>query len=380
MTATPGHLDLRVGYEPFHRNTFMNYQFNRWYSLGRMPREEVAEVAGRTRNFSDWRREFSRIGERALAEGRLENAAFAYRAAEFLTPPSHPDKPVLYERFIELFDSAFDGLGFERHAVPFDGGQLPVLRLAPSGRPRGTVLVHGGFDSFIEEWIVVLQYLAVSGYEVIGFEGPGQGGALRHHGLRFSHDWEEPTAAVLDHFGLTGVTLMGISMGGYWCLRAAAFEPRIERVVVVASVLDWLEQLPPRARQLVQVMVRRRRFMNASVRLRMRLLPVLDHAVSQCLMQIDGDQPIDAVDWLLQMNADHQHPERVTQDVLLLHGAKDRFQPLKLHHAQRRALENARSVTERIFTEEEHASSHCQMGNLGLLLEEIVGWLDLHHE
>lgn len=81
------------------------------------------------------------------------------------------------------------------------------------------------------------------------------------------------------------MTLLGVSTGGYWCLRAAAFEPRVTRVIV-ASVLDWLEQLPPFARRLVRAMIRRRRsFMNAAIRLRMRL-PVLDHAIRQCLMQI----------------------------------------------------------------------------------------------
>lgn len=95
-------------------------------------------------------------------------------------------------------------------------------------------------------------------------------------------------------------------------------------------------------------------------------------------MQIGGGDPMDAVDWLLQMNAAHQQPHRVTQDVLLLHGEKDRFQPLALHHAQRRVLTNARSVTERIFTEQEHAASPCQMGNLGLAVDTILAWLRDH--
>ena len=38
-------------------------------------------------------------------------------------------------------------------------------------------------------------------------------------------------AAVLDHFGLADVTLIGLSLGGYLAPRAAAFEERIKRVV-----------------------------------------------------------------------------------------------------------------------------------------------------
>jgi|SaaInlV_200m_DNA_3_1039701.scaffolds.fasta_scaffold02100_11 pimeloyl-ACP methyl ester carboxylesterase len=40
--------------------------------------------------------------------------------------------------------------------------------------------------------------------------------------------WEKPTAAILDYFDLDDVTLFGLSMGGWLCLRAAAFEPRIK--------------------------------------------------------------------------------------------------------------------------------------------------------
>jgi pimeloyl-ACP methyl ester carboxylesterase/RimJ/RimL family protein N-acetyltransferase len=310
-------------------------------------------------------------------ETRLAAAAFAYRAAEFLTSPTDPRKHEYYEQFIDRFDRAFAGTGVTRIWVDYQDGALPVLRLSPQqGQPsRGAILVHGGFDSLIEEFIAVLHAFADAGYDVYAFEGPGQGGALRRHGLKFDHDWEKPTSAVIDHFGLSGVTLLGFSMGGYWCLRAAAFEPRIDRVIVMASVLDWLEQLPAFLRRPVRAMAKRRRFMNASARLRMRLFPTLAHAISQCLMQIDGEEPVDAVDWLLAMRADHQHPERVTQDVLLMHGTKDRFQPLALHHAQRAALTNARSVTERLFTETEHAASHCQMGNLGLAVDTMIEWL-----
>jgi pimeloyl-ACP methyl ester carboxylesterase/RimJ/RimL family protein N-acetyltransferase len=470
VAATTARLvQFPIGYHRFHRNQFLNYQFNRLYSEGFLPYESLEQVARRVRGFEDWRREFAALGEqfdsRDLAasgavtgeasdaaasaeqrdsatdtvasptsdsatdtaptdlpkksgpvtraygregtypptirhaagqprratgavqlgpdEARLAAAAFAYRAAEFLAKPQDPRKLEYYERFVDRFDRAFAATGVTRTWVPYQDGALPVLHLPgapahPQQPKRGAILVHGGFDSLIEEFVAILQALARAGYDVYAFDGPGQGGALRRHGLRFDHDWEKPTSAVLDHFELSEVALLGISMGGYWCLRAAAFEARISRVIVMASVLDWLEQLPGFLRRPVRSMARYRRFMNASVRLRMRLIPTLAHAISQCLMQIDGDEPVDAVEWLLAMCAKHQHPERVTQDVLLMHGTKDRFQPLSLHHAQRAALTNARSVTERLFTEAEHAASHCQMGNLGLAVDTMLEWLAEH--
>jgi pimeloyl-ACP methyl ester carboxylesterase len=50
---------------------------------------------------------------------------------------------------------------------------------------------------------------------------------LKQHGLYWTHEWERPTTAVLDHFGCQDVTLLGISMGARLCICAAAFEPRI---------------------------------------------------------------------------------------------------------------------------------------------------------
>jgi len=37
---------------------------------------------------------------------------------------------------------------------------------------------------------------------------------------------------------------------------------------------------------------------------------------------------------------------------------------------------NARSVTGRIFTSEEHAQNHCQIGNIKLALDVILEWIE----
>lgn len=64
------------------------------------------------------------------------------------------------------------------------------------------MLVHGGFDSLIEEFLGIWQRVAAGGFDVVAFDGPGQGGARRLAGLPFEHDWEHPVAAVLDRFEL----------------------------------------------------------------------------------------------------------------------------------------------------------------------------------
>jgi pimeloyl-ACP methyl ester carboxylesterase len=84
---------------------------------------------------------------------------------------------------------------------------------------------------------------------------------------------------------------------------------------------------------------------------------------------------MDAVDWFLGMNATHLGSERIKQDVLLLCGEHDAFQPPILARSQAAALTAARSVTVRTFTKAEQADQHCQMGNLDLACRVVTEWL-----
>ena len=63
----------------------------------------------------------------------------------------------------------------------------------------------------------------------------------------------------------------------------------------------------------------------------------------------------------------------ITQDVLVLAGTSDLY--TIYYDEQIKALTNARSVTGRLFTEEESADHHCQIGNIPLLLTTITDWI-----
>jgi hypothetical protein len=109
--------------------------------------------------------------------------------------------------------------------------------------------------------------------------------------------------------------------------------------------------------------------------MRTRLVPTLRQVVDQALYLVDGREPMDAVDWFLGMNAEHLGSDRVTQDVLVMSGEHDRFQPPVLARVQVHALTSARSIAVRTFTTAEHADQHCQMGNLDLACRELTRWL-----
>ena len=50
--------------------------------------------------------------------------------------------------------------------------------------------------------------------------------------------------------------------------------------------------------------------------------------------------------------------------------------PLKMHNMQVKALTNANSITDIIFTKAKHAQNHCQVGNVGLALETMLHWIE----
>ena len=69
--------------------------------------------------------------------------------------------------------------------------------------PRGTLVVFGGFDSYIEEWLPAALVFRDAGYDTILFEGPGQGAVLELAHLTMSPEWEKPVKACWTFFAST---------------------------------------------------------------------------------------------------------------------------------------------------------------------------------
>ncbi|MHC9292094.1 alpha/beta hydrolase family protein [Mycobacterium sp. LTG2003] len=218
-----------------------------------------------------WHREWKATAQRVEALGRqslaaghavsareaLLRASNYYRTAEFYLrddPANDAEAKALFTRSRETFLDAmplFDFV-FERVAIPYQDTTLPgYLYLADdSGPPRPTVIFNGGYDSTLEESYVALAAGALArGYNVLAFDGPGQGAALREQSLTFRPDWEAVLTPVVD-FALTrreiapdAIALFGYSLGGYLAARAAAFEGRLAAVILNDGVYDFFAAL-----------------------------------------------------------------------------------------------------------------------------------------
>jgi 2,6-dihydroxypseudooxynicotine hydrolase len=145
----------------------------------------------------------------------------------------------------------------ERIEVPLDGGTAyaNVRRPSTGGTPPYVVLIPG-LDSTKEEfWHFEEAYLH-RGMATVSFDGPGQGETGLTLPIR--HDYEVAVAALLDVLSSRSdldhdrVGLCGVSLGGYYAPRAAAFEPRVKAVAGISGPFcfgDMWADLPPMTRQ-----------------------------------------------------------------------------------------------------------------------------------
>jgi pimeloyl-ACP methyl ester carboxylesterase len=205
------------------------------------------------------------------------------------------------------------------------------------------------------------------------FEGPGQGAAIRKHNLYFTHEWEHPTRCVLDYFDLTNVTLLGISLGGYLCLRAAAFEPRVRRVVCFD--ISNYDQHPKALlhRAMFDFFLRNPKVYDWVAQVSMKNVAI--EWLFRHGMYINGvDTPTEWLALLVNFSV-VDIADKVQQDVLLLAGAEDHMVNIKELEKNRQGLTAAKSVTSRVFTAAEQAQNHCQIGNIKLALDEILKWI-----
>ena len=368
-----------------NRDPNYNFQLNRviQWDGGRL--EDVSPIAGRIRTSADWKRELIALGDTALAEGRVENAIAYYRMSEFFMYDGDPDKLAYYQKAAKLFYAHyapyFAGGLVEKLEAPYEDVRLPILRVRPEGERRDVILLHGGNDSYFEEFFLPMLYLAKHGFEVCLFEGPGQGGVVREQGKKFTHQWERPVKAVLDAVGETDVTIMGASLGGMLAPRAAAFDSRIRRVVGWSVFPNFLDvalegEIPPAMRGALRFMIRHdlRGPINAIMKKKMAAEPTVDWAIRHGMYAYDTPDPFGYIKKLDDFKMTDIGP-RLTQDVLVIGADEDHFIPKRLYQAELDALPNVRSLTYRLFTAREDGGAHCNVGNPRLVLDTVMDWI-----
>ncbi|MEA4939240.1 MAG: alpha/beta hydrolase [Christensenella sp.] len=365
-----------VGYHAYNKQQVFNYQLNRWHSVGMARHEDCVEAGKQIHVFGDWKTVLLQYAKTAEQENRLLNAAIYYRAAEFYTMHDPESKASIYRKFIQLFYEAVKGESFVREFVPYETGKLPIIRFFAEGKAKGTILLHAGFDSFLEEWLFIMMALSQSGYDVIGFEGPGQGHMLIEQGVSLDYRWERPVACILDYYTIAEASIFGFSMGGWFAMRASANEPRIKNTIVSGHAVDY-SRIPPKfMRDMMMFFIKHMRDYTAKSFEATSHKEGINGWQTYQLANITKRSPLEAFEYALGMNAENLGSSNVTQNVLYLTGSEDHFVPMKMHDWQISLLNNCKSLTDHVFTKETQAQNHCMVGNIGLMVQEITSWLN----
>lgn len=208
-----------------------------WVGMGDQLRELAAEDEAR--------------GRRLSAGDKLARAATYYLTAERMLSHTDPDRAPLYARMLATFAQSIE-LGrenCERVEIPFGTTHLAGLYTRALGvEGKAPLLVQvNGLDSTKEmKYRVGLPaWLARRGVSSLVVDQPGSGEALRLQGLHAVYDSESWASRVVDYLegrddvDATRIGLEGVSLGGYFCPRAVAFEPRFALGVVWGANHDW---------------------------------------------------------------------------------------------------------------------------------------------
>jgi 2,6-dihydroxypseudooxynicotine hydrolase len=193
-------------------------------------------------------REAEQAGRRLTAGEAFVRAALCFHFAKYVwvldgernRRTTERAREALYEAHRLLDPSA------ERVEAPLDGAAVVANLRRPPGADRPPlVILIPGLDSTKEEFFNLEQVFIDRGLATLSLDGPGQGETGFELPIR--HDYEVAVAAILD--ALEGrddvdtarVGAAGVSLGGYYAPRAAAFEPRLRAVAGVAGPFNFGE-------------------------------------------------------------------------------------------------------------------------------------------
>ena len=347
--------------------------------------------------FTEWDKRAQTTLSRAdanLAGGYAESAREAYlrastyfRTAEFYLHGDPADVRILTtsKASEQAYATAakLTGSTWERVEIPYEGTTLPgyFYKVDDSGRPRPTVIFHGGYDSSLEELFFFGGAAAVRrGYNCLTFDGPGQGMPIREQKLFFRHDWEKVVTPVVD-YALTrpevdgrNLALIGMSLGGYLAARAVAFEHRFRAAVFFDGVYDVFgavhHMFPKEAIAAYDA--------GDSQTCERIVSQVMEHAtglrwaVTQGLWSFDAKGVSEYLDKIKLMTM-----EGIAQQIrcpcLVLDCEGEQFfggQPRRMYDA----LVSPKTFFE--FTSDDGAENHCQSGALAYKDEVVFNWLD----
>ncbi|WP_437883923.1 alpha/beta hydrolase family protein [Pseudomonas sp. LRF_L74] len=307
-------------------------------------------------------------GRKRSAGDKLGRAGLYYCIAERMQAHGYEHRLALYKRSLELFEQGrlLSRENCRRVEIPYGDAHISALYVPAQGLADGQrapmVVIINGLDStkeMLQKSVMGTQF-AQRGLSALFIDQPGTGEALRLHGMPAVYNTEVWAARVVDwleqqpHVDAKRIAALGVSLGGYYCPRAVAFEPRFACGAVWGANHDWRE-------------------------------------VQQARLKREGENPVPHywkhVQWVFGARdmddffskAEKMHLNGVLENIrvpfLVTHGEGDRQIPLRYAQQTFEQLSNSPDKQLLIFTAREGGVEHSSLDNPVNAGALIADWL-----
>jgi dienelactone hydrolase len=286
--------------------------------------------------------------------------------AERLQAHGSEGRMALYRRFLETFYSGLEqsGAHARRVEIPYEGTHLSAIHVPAHGvsGPQPLLVQVNGLDSTKEmKYLVGLpEWLARRGVASLIVDQPGTGEALRLENLTARYDSEHWASRVVDWLETRSdvdsrrIGMEGVSLGGYYCPRAVAFEPRFACGVVWGANHDWRD-------------VQKRRLEREG-----------DFPVPHYWAHVAWVWGAKDIDDFMKI-AENVHLDgvldRIKVPFLVTHGEKDSQIPVKWAERTYEQLVNSPKRELKIFTDREGGVQHSSFDNSANAGAYIADWV-----
>ncbi|HEX6689618.1 MAG TPA: alpha/beta fold hydrolase [Burkholderiales bacterium] len=216
---------------------------------------DFEEVTASLERWEDWCAAWSKraamheaLGRESLSQKylltageHLVRAAIYYHFAKFVFVQDPAQMKAAHMKAVALYKEAlpFVRPPGEYVEIPFEGKKLKGVL-----RGKGPVLVMApGLDSTKEEIHAYEEPFLARGIAVLAIDGPGQGEA--EYEIPICGDYERAGSAVMDwiearkDLDAKRAAIWGVSLGGYYAPRAAAYEKRFKACIALSGPYDW---------------------------------------------------------------------------------------------------------------------------------------------
>lgn len=331
----------------------------------------------------------------AAADGDLVTARTAYfRAANYfrtagvmLMSPGHDGR--LTESNQRQTDAFRRGAALlhrppEVIEIPYEDTSLPGYFFTAGDDVSATVILTGGYDGTAEELYFTTGAAALErGYNVIAFDGPGQGAALIQRGMVMRPDWERVIGPVIDdlmdrpNVDPDRIALIGLSLGAHLAPRAASAEHRIAACVADCGSFDLFASALSRIPNVLRDgFVADRSLPTSILRRVLDLLaskPTAGWALRRGQLVHGVESPLDYLRSLADYSLDDHAPQIACPTFVCNADADD-------IGASAPALYAALACPKQFvtFTSAEGAGDHCEAGARSLFHARCFAWLDAY--